>query len=373
MKGRPLACLSWFRRVTQPSEVDRDFSRSGRNTFFVHDKDLPNRIGAIWDDPAPNLMPRRHTRAKVQIYLPIAELPISILMVLGLSGAVGFISGLFGVGGGFLLTPLLIFLDIPPAVAVATVAAQVAGSSMTGVLAYWRRKALDLKLGSVLVGGGIIGTIFGVLFFNSMRRLGQLDLVITLSYVTLFTIIGGLMLYDALRAALRAKAGKPARLRRRAGTHPQWMKLPWRMRFHSSQLYASVIPIAALAIVIGFIGAVLGVGGGFILVPALIYFFRIPPAVVVGTSLFQILVTMTGATMLHALTNQSVDLILAALLLVGGVIGAQFGGRAARNLNVDSFRLLLALLILSVGLRFAIELFIPPSDPFSVVLPESAR
>jgi uncharacterized protein len=151
------------------------------------------------------------------------------------------------------------------------------------------------------------------------------------------------------------------------------MGLPWRVRFHRSRLYASVIPIAGLAVVIGFIGAVLGVGGGFILVPALIYFFRIPTAVVVGTSLFQILVTMTGATMLHAVTNQSVDIILATLLLIGGVIGAQFGGRAARNLNVESFRLLLALLILSVGLRFVIELVVPPSEPFSVVLPESAR
>jgi uncharacterized membrane protein YfcA len=309
----------------------------------------------------------------VQIYLPIAELPISVLMVLGLSGAVGFVSGLFGVGGGFLLTPLLIFLDIPPAVAVATVAAQVAGSSTTGVLTYWRRRALDFKLGGILVAGGIAGTLLGVLFFNSMRRLGQLELVITLSYVTLFTIIGGLMLYDALRAMLRVRAGKPARLKRRAGTHPWWMGLPLRMRFLDSQLYCSVIPIALLAVVIGFIGAVLGVGGGFILVPALIYFFRIPTAVVVGTSLFQILMTMTGATLLHALTNQSVDIILAVLLLLGGVIGAQFGGRAARNLNVESFRLLLALLILSVGLRFAIELFIPPSEPFSVVISEGSR
>jgi uncharacterized membrane protein YfcA len=176
-----------------------------------------------------------------------------------------------------------------------------------------------------------------------------------------------------VRAMLRARSGKPARLRRRAGTHPWWMGLPWRVRFHRSQLYCSIIPIAGIAIVIGFIGAVLGVGGGFILVPGLIYFFRIPTAVVVGTSLFQILMTMTGATVLHALTNQSVDIILAILLLIGGVIGAQFGGRAARNLNVESFRLLLALLILSVGLRFAVELFIRPNEPFSVVLPESAR
>jgi len=310
---------------------------------------------------------------RVQIYLPIAELPISIFLVLGLSGAVGFISGLFGVGGGFLLTPLLIFLDIPPAVAVATVAAQVAGSSMTGVLTYWRRNALDFKLGGILVSGGIFGTIMGVLFFNSMRRLGQLELVITLSYVTLFTLIGGLMLFDAVRAALRDRRGKPARRLREAGSHPPWMGLPLRMRFPRSQLYASVIPIVGLAVIIGFIGAVLGVGGGFMLVPALIYFFRIPPAVVVGTSLFQILVTMTGATVLHAVTNQSVDIILAMLLLVGGVIGAQFGGRAARNLNVSSFRLLLALLILAVGLRFAVELFLPPNEPYSVVVPEGAQ
>ena len=309
----------------------------------------------------------------MQIYLPIAELPISVLMVLGLSGAVGFISGLFGVGGGFLLTPFLIFLDIPPAVAVATVAAQVAGSSTTGVLTYFRRRALDLKLGGVLVAGGIVGTVLGVLFFNAMRRLGQLELVITLSYVTLFSVIGGLMLYDALRAMMRVRAGRPARLKRKGGTHPWWMGLPLRQRFQRSGLYCSVLPIALLATVIGFIGAVLGVGGGFILVPALIYFFRIPPAVVVGTSLFQILVTMTGATILHAVTNQSVDIILATLLLVGGVVGAQFGGRAARNLNVESVRLLLALLILSVGLRFAIELLIPPTEPFSVVVPESAR
>ncbi|MGO4285195.1 TSUP family transporter, partial [Bosea sp. TAB14] len=178
----------------------------------------------------------------MQIYLPIAELPISVLMVLGLSGAVGFISGLFGVGGGFLLTPLLIFLDIPPAVAVATVAAQVAGSSMTGVLTYFRRKALDLKLGGVLVSGGIVGTVLGVAFFNAMRRLGQLELVITLSYVTLFSIIGGLMLYDAVRAMLRVRAGKPARRKRRGGMHPWWMGLPFRQRFYRSGLYCSIIP-----------------------------------------------------------------------------------------------------------------------------------
>jgi uncharacterized protein len=302
----------------------------------------------------------------LQIYLPIAELPISVLLVLALSAAVGFISGLFGVGGGFLLTPLLIFLEIPPAVSVATVSAQIVASSMSSMMTYLRRHLIDLRLGAVLVTGGLIGTVGGVLFFNTMRRLGQLELIIVISYVTLFTIIGSLMLFDALRAAWRTRSGRPARRLRRAGTHPWWQGLPLRVRFYRSKLYISVIPVMLLALAIGFIGAVLGIGGGFILVPALIYLFRVPAAVVVGTSLFQILITMTAATMLHAVTNQSVDIMLALLLIIGGVIGAQLGARAARNMKTESFRLLLALLILGVGLRFAIDLVGKPSELFSV-------
>lgn len=302
----------------------------------------------------------------MQIYLPIAELPISVLLVLGLSAAVGFISGLFGVGGGFLLTPLLIFLEIPPAVSVATVSAQIAASSMSGVMTYLRRNLIDFRLGAVLVMGGLLGTVGGVIFFNAMRRLGQLELVIVVSYVTLFTIIGGLMLFDTLRAIWRTRAGRPARRLRRAGAHAPWQGLPLRVRFHRSKLYMSVIPVMLLALVIGFIGAVLGIGGGFILVPALIYLFRVPAAVVVGTSLFQILITMTAATMMHAVTNQSVDIMLALLLIIGGVIGAQLGARAARNMKAESFRLLLALLILGVGLRFAVDLVGKPGELFSV-------
>jgi uncharacterized protein len=302
----------------------------------------------------------------LQIYLPIAELPISVLLVLALSAAVGFISGLFGVGGGFLLTPLLIFLEIPPAVSVATVSAQIVASSMSSMMTYLRRHLIDLRLGAVLVTGGLIGTVGGVLFFNTMRRLGQLELIIVISYVTLFTIIGSLMLFDALRAAWRTRSGRPARRLRRAGAHPWWQGLPLRVRFYRSKLYISVIPVMLLALAIGFIGAVLGIGGGFILVPALIYLFRVPAAVVVGTSLFQILITMTAATMLHAVTNQSVDIMLALLLIIGGVIGAQLGARAARNMKTESFRLLLALLILGVGLRFAIDLVGKPSELFSV-------
>lgn len=308
----------------------------------------------------------------MQIYLPIAELPISVLLILAMSGAVGFVSGLFGVGGGFLMTPILIFLGISPGVAVATVAPQIAAASMTGAITYWRRKALDPKLGLVLIAGGLVGTVLGVLAFNWLGRAGQLELVIVLSYVTLFSIMGGLMLADSLRERIKARAGKTVRRLRRAGAHPDWMKWPFRMRFYRSRLYTSVIPLLALAGAIGFVGAVLGIGGGFILVPALIYLFRVPTSVVVGTSLFQILVTLTMATIFHAITNQSVDIMLALLLILGGVIGAQLGTRAARNIKASDFKLLLALLILAVGVRFATDLVVPPNEPFSLAIQKSA-
>lgn len=308
----------------------------------------------------------------MQIYLPIAELPISVLLVLAMSGAVGFVSGLFGVGGGFLMTPLLIFLGIPPSVAVATVSPQIAAASTSSAITYWRRKALDPRLGMVLIVGGIFGTIFGVLFFNWLRRAGQLELVIVVSYVTLFMIMGSLMLWDSLRERLKARAGKPVRRLRKAGSHPDWMGMPLRMRFYRSRLYMSAIPLAALAVTIGFVGAVLGIGGGFILVPALIYLFRVPPTVVVGTSQLQILMTMTVATVFHAMSNQSVDIMLALLLIFGGVIGAQLGTRAARNMKVDEFKLLLALLVLSVGIRFSVDLIVKPHEPFSISIQKSA-
>jgi uncharacterized membrane protein YfcA len=301
----------------------------------------------------------------MQIYLPIAEMPINVLLILSMSAAVGFISGMFGIGGGFLMTPLLIFLGIPPAVAVATETAQIAASSMTGALSYWRRRQLDFKLGGFLVAGGLFGTALGVLAFNAIRRAGQLDAVITISYLTLFTAIGGLMLFESLKVMLRARAGAPAKLLR-AGQHPAWLKWPWRVRFHRSRLYASAIPILGFAALVGFIGAILGIGGGFIMVPALLYLFRVPTAVVVGTSLFQIFITMTAATLFHAATNQSVDIILAILLIVGGVIGAQFGARAGRNLKGEIFRLLLALLLLAVGIRFGSEALVQPEELYSI-------
>ena len=308
----------------------------------------------------------------MQIYLPIAELPVSMLLIIGLGAAVGFISGMFGIGGGFLMTPLLIFIGIPPAVAVASSASQLAASSMTGSISYWRRGALDIKLGMVLLAGGLAGTLLGVVFFNAMRRIGQLETVIVLSYVTLLGTIGALMLTESVRALLVQRGGRP-RPRRRGGRHAWYEGLPLKMRFHRSGLYVSIIPLLALAIVIGFAGAVLGIGGGFILVPALIYIFRVPTAVVVGTSLFQILFTMIAATVLHATTNHSVDLVLALLLIVGGVFGAQFGARVGANMHGEFFRLLLALLVSGVGLRFAYDIVATPREPYSVTETDTPR
>ena len=282
-----------------------------------------------------------------------------------MGAAVGFISGLFGVGGGFLMTPLLIFSGIPPAVAVATVTSQVAASSTTGAISYWRRRAVDVKLAGMLLVGGLIGTLLGVWFFNRMRTVGQLDLIIQLSYVTLLGGIGLAMLIESLRAMLRARRKNLPRPVR-AGRHAWFHGLPWKMRFQASGLYVSVIPIVALGIFIGFAGTLLGIGGGFILVPALIYLFRVPTAVVVGTSLFQILFTMLAAVMLHAVTNQSVDVVLALLLIVGGVMGAQFGARAGANIRGDHFRFLLAIIVLAVGVRFAFDLTLKPDELFSL-------
>jgi uncharacterized membrane protein YfcA len=305
----------------------------------------------------------------VQIYLPIAEMPVSVLMILGMGAAVGFVSGLFGIGGGFLMTPLLIFLGIPPPIAVATQSAQIAASSTTSALAALRRNALDLKLGAVLTVGGFIGTVLGVWFFAAMRRAGQLELVIVISYVTLFTVVGSLMLAESVREFWSTRRGR-SRPARRAGEHAAYLGWPLRMRFPRSKLYASVIPIAGIAILIGFAGALLGIGGGFIIVPVLLYVFRVPTAVVIGTSQFQILWTTVSGTILHAVANQAVDLVLALLLIIGGVFGAQFGARASRNLRADVFRFLLSLLILAVGVRFAIELVVRPVEPFSIYASE---
>ena len=308
----------------------------------------------------------------MQIYLPIAEMPVSVLLILAMGAAVGFVSGMFGIGGGFLMTPLLIFLGIPPAIAVGTQSAQIAASSTTSALAAWRRDALDLKLAGVLTAGGFAGTIIGVWAFAAMRRAGQLDLVVVLSYVTLFTVIGSLMLLESVRDYLRRRRGI-TRPRRRAGGHPAIFGLPLRVKFPRSKLYVSVIPVVGLSFVIGFLGTILGIGGGFIMVPALLYLFRVPTAVVIGTSQVQVLCTALLATVLQASLNGVVDIVLAILLIIGGVFGAQFGARTGRTIRADMFRILLGALVLAVGVRFAIEVIVRPAEPFSIYLPEGRK
>lgn len=301
----------------------------------------------------------------MQIYLPIAELPVNMFMVFGMGGTVGFLSGLFGIGGGFLLTPLLIFSGVPPAVAVGTVTSQVVASSTSGVVAYWRRKSIDFHLAGVLLIGGIAGSGLGVWLFGILQRLGQLDLVISLSYVTFLGTIGGLMLVESLRAMSRQRSGARVPVRQ-PGRHTWVHGLPFKMRFYQSRIYVSVIPVILLGAAIGFLGTVLGIGGGFMMVPALIYLLRVPTSVVIGTSLLQILVTMAVATLLQAITNQAVDIVLALILMVGGVIGAQFGARMGQKLRGEQLRLLLALLVLSVGVRFAVDLLIRPDELYSI-------
>jgi uncharacterized membrane protein YfcA len=301
----------------------------------------------------------------VQIYLPIADLPVDMFVVLAMGLAVGFISGMFGIGGGFLMTPLLIFIGIAPAVAVASVSTHIAASSCSGVISYWRRRAVDLPLGVMLLAGGIIGTALGVSLFTLLRRIGQLDLTIGLSYVVLLSAVGGLMINESLRAIIRQQQGKPA-TPRRGGTHTWVHGLPLKMRFKRSKIYVSVIPVLAIGLLIGFVGAIMGIGGGFLLVPMLIYVLRVPTATVIGTSMVLTLITMAAATVMHSATNHLVDAVLALILMTGGVVGAQFGARAGQNMRGERLRLLLGLLVLAVGMRFAYQLVVKPDDLYSL-------
>ncbi len=301
----------------------------------------------------------------MQIYLPIADMPVNVLLILMMGLAVGFLSGMFGIGGGFLLTPLLIFVGIAPAVAVATVSSHIAASSFSGVFSYWRRKALDLSLAAMLLVGGLLGTSFGVWIIALLRRLGQLDLAIGLSYVTLLGAVGGLMVLESVRAILRAHRGQRPDVRR-PGSHAWFHGLPLKMRFKQSKIYVSAIPVWIIGALIGFLGAVMGIGGGFLLVPALIYLLRVPTSIVVGTSMAVTLVTMIAATILHAQTNEAVDIVLALILMLGGVMGAQFGARAGQRIRGEQLRLLLGLMILAVGLRFFIDLVVTPENLFSL-------
>ena len=301
----------------------------------------------------------------MQIYLPIAELPVNMFLIFGMGAAVGFLSGLFGVGGGFLLTPLLIFSGISPAVAVASTTAQVVASSFSASLTYWRRKLIDFKLAGVLVVAGIVGSTIGVGIFTLLRRTGQLDLIISICYVTFLGLVGGLMLWESIRSIINTRRGRPAPLRR-PGQHGWIHGLPFKMRFKRSKLYVSIVPILAIGIGIGILGSMLGIGGGFILVPALIYILRVPTSIVVGTSLIQMIGTMAVATLLQSGNNHSVDGVLALILMVGGVIGAQFGARLGARVGGEQLRAMLALLVLAVGIRFLVNLVSTPDELFSL-------
>lgn len=305
----------------------------------------------------------------MEIYLPIAELSVNVLVMLAMGIAIGFISGLFGVGGGFLLTPLLIFTGIPSGVAVATVTPQIVASSTSAAVTYWRRGAIDFRLAGVLFLSGAIGSVAGAYLFAELRSSGHLDLVIAISYTIFLGAIGGLMLNESARALMRSNrrrlTGAARAAERRAGEHKWIHKLPLKIRFRQSRLYISVLPIAGLGISIAFLGTLLGIGGGFIMVPALIYLLRVPTSIVVGTSLVQIVGTMAVATVMHSIASHTVDAVLGLILMVGGVMGAQFGASMGLMLRAEQLRLLLALLVLGVGVRFAVDLTLEPANPYS--------
>lgn len=301
----------------------------------------------------------------MQIYLPIAELSVNALFILAMGGAVGFLSGMFGVGGGFLITPLLMFNGVSPLVAVATGANQVVASSVSGAITQWRRGNVDIKLGAVMMAGGMCGSIIGVQVVKELRQLGLSDLFIVLCYVTFLGIIGTLMVIESANALLRARYGKPVASRKTS--HHSWIHgLPLKQRFHRSKLYISAIPPIALGAFVGLLSAVMGVGGGFLMVPAMIYLLRVPTTIVMGTSLFQTVFVAGFSTILQAWQNQTVDAVLAMLLVAGGVVGAQFGVRAGRRLKGEQLRIILGAIVLLVGLRLAFDLIVKPDELFSI-------
>ncbi|MEM6823607.1 MAG: sulfite exporter TauE/SafE family protein [Pseudomonadota bacterium] len=296
------------------------------------------------------------------IYLPIAEVSVNALLLLGLGGLVGVLSGMFGVGGGFLMTPLLFFIGIPPAVAVATEANQIVASSFSGVLAHVRRRTVDFRMGGVLLVGGLIGAALGVQLFNALKAIGQVDLLVRLSYVIFLGVIGSLMFVESLNAIRKTRTGATPQRRKHNWVHA----LPFKMKFRTSGLYISVIPPVLVGLFVGVLAAIMGVGGGFIMVPAMIYLLGMPTKVVVGTSLFQIIFVTGFTTLLHATTNFTVDMVLAVLLLVGGVIGAQIGTQIGTRLKAEQLRILLAIMVLAVCGKLAFDLLVMPSELYSV-------
>jgi len=300
----------------------------------------------------------------MEIYLPVAEMSVNWLLVVALGTLVGFLSGMFGVGGGFLMTPLLVFTGIPSTVAVATTLSHVTASSMSGALAQWRKRAIDFTMAGVMLAGGVVGTLFGVWLFALMRRQGQMDLIVSLSYVVMLGSIGIIMLRESLTTLQAARSG--VSVSRRLVNRGWIQALPFKMRFRQSRLYISVIPPIAIGFAVGALSAIMGIGGGFIIVPAMIYILRMPTNVVMGTSLTQIIAVTAITTVLQATSNYAVDIVLAGLLVAGGVVGAQLGVRAGARLRGEQLRLLLALRVLAVGAGLAWQLVAHPADVYSL-------
>jgi len=302
----------------------------------------------------------------MSFHLPIADISVNIFLLLAMGGGVGFLSGLFGVGGGFLMTPLLIFIGVPPAVAVGTEANQIVASSVSGMLAHWRRGNVDVKMGIVLLVGGVAGSIVGTFVFTLLRSVGQVELLISLCYVVFLGIVGALMLVESLRSTFRSRrkggGGGGAKLHQH-----NWMHgLPFKMRFRRSKLYISALLPAGVGFMVGVLAAIMGVGGGFIMVPAMIYLLGMPTSVVIGTSLFQILFVTANVTLLQSIYNQTVDIVLALILLIGAVVGAQFGARAGARLRGEELRSLLALLVLAVCGKLFWDLVVQPDELYSI-------
>jgi uncharacterized membrane protein YfcA len=306
----------------------------------------------------------------MEIYLPVAELSVNWLIMIGLGLGVGFLSGMFGVGGGFLMTPLLVFSGIPSTVAVATTLSHVTASSMSGALAQWRKRAIDFTMAGVMLAGGVAGTLFGVWLFALMRRQGQMDLIVSLSYVVMLGGIGIIMLRESLATLKAYRSGN--RISARPVNHVWIHGLPLKMRFRQSRLYISVIPPVAIGFAIGALSAIMGIGGGFIIVPAMIYLLRMPTNVVMGTSLVQIIAVTAITTVLQATSNYSVDIVLALLLIAGGVVGAQLGVRAGAKLRGEQLRLLMAVVVLAVAIVLLWRLVARPADVYSLALGAAA-
>ncbi|KQR87774.1 sulfite exporter TauE/SafE family protein [Sphingomonas sp. Leaf343] len=303
----------------------------------------------------------------MDLYLPVANLSVNALVMILLGGGVGLLSGMFGVGGGFLTTPLLIVYGIPPTVAAASSASQVTGASVSGVFAHVRRGGVDFKMGGVLVGGGVLGTMAGAWLFRRLQELGQIDTVIGVVYVIMLGSIGGLMAKESLVSIGLSRRGQPPRAKKRRH-HPLVASLPFRTRFYASGLYISPLAPLMLGFMTGVLTILLGIGGGFILVPAMIYVIGMATGVVVGTSLFQTLFVTAVATMVHATTTKAVDIVLAGLLLVGSVTGAQIGARMATKVKPEYLRLALAVMVLGVGIRILLGLVWRPEEIFSVAI-----